>query len=292
MALLRFLQTKAFILHYIFFNYNETPMKNILLVMTFALSLSLTAQPVLETTLTGENQGFYPFSTNHLGTKLFNSFGPDTFQIYNTNFSLYKNVVLPSGYNYESFENNLAGSNGITVNSICDNLYSNDGLLEFIISNGTNAAIINENGQIIFTFPDSIIGAPSIGSFNDTFKIWYSVSNANEVRVYTLPGSLPCNQCNFGTGLVPAPQGNNLAGLLAHPNPFNSTLTIEYTLLTGNTGELRLYSIDGKLLRTIPLTTAADKLTLNTTDLPQGTIIASLYGSNRQLLSKKLLKIE
>jgi hypothetical protein len=130
---------------------------------------------------------------------------------------------------------------------------------------------------------------------NGNFKLWYyprTYAGLGSAQIYALPGSLPCNQCSLSTGIIQPAGTSGKAGLLAYPNPFTNSLEIEYDLLTDQHGLLKLATIEGKELLSYPLSKQTDKIYLNTNDLPRGTIIVTIYGSNQQAVSTKVVKIK
>ena len=281
-------------------------MKQLFLLFAITLSLSIKAQITLDHVQQTE---FQKFTTTSLGDKYYTYGGNpgDTVSIYNTDWSIYRQIKLPLYYSYMSLgiSTEMGGNNsGFNIPSFSDKLFNSDTLIEFLVyrqqtpSSSDTLSIMNELGQIVYSFPDTGIASAGLMNVEGNFKIYYETGynihsyNFVNVKTYSLPGSLPCNQCSFPTGIVEPNQGGALAGLAAYPNPFNSTLSIEYNLLSAQDGKLILTTIDGKELRSIHLSNQSDKLVLSTSDLPQGMIIASLYGANQHLISKKLLKIE
>ena len=267
-------------------------MKKLLYLLFVTLSLSVKSQITLESTrnVGFGQEGLSVFNTSNLGEKYFtggsNSSNTtlDTITIYNSDWSLYRQVILPNGYGY--------------YGGISDKLFNSDSLIEFLISTpGLNRTIsvINELGQIVFTFPDSTIspdGPNGIINIGNDFKFRY-LTNSFQYRVFSLPGTLPCNQCNFTSGITEPNQGSGLSGLNVYPNPFNNSLEINYNFLSKQDNpRIIITDILGRELRTLPLVNQSDKITINTTDLPRGTMIISLYGNTQNPVSKKVIKID
>lgn len=248
------------------------------------------------------NTGYYPtqkISTTSLGDKLVCPSGSlDTVSVYNLNGTLYRNIVLPGTYMYSDFASmsSVAGSSGFNgISSVSDELFNSDTLLEFLaIDQSYAVSVINELGEILFTFPDStLIDNQEIFLFtlNGNYKLGYAVNS--EFKVFSLPGSLPCNACsNVGTGIVELRQGSE-PGLNVYPNPFNNSLEIQYALLTQQqNARIVISDMLGRELMTVPLVNQSDNLNLNTANLPKGTLIVTLFGDNSNPLSKKVIKID
>ena len=284
-------------------------MKKLLYLLVVTLYLSVKSQITLESTPLGK-QFVLTMKTSNLSEEkyvvvrdpnstIFN--GTDTMWVYNSDWTLYRQLILPVGYEYDLLtslqpDSYFGGS---------DNLFNSDSLIEFIVSkqnynDNYTVSIINEVGQTIFTFPDSIeYGQLRLIKINNVFKITYNVSvfqngntNPGNSKVYSLPGTLPCVTCNFTSGIVEPNQVGGLSGLNVYPNPFNNSLEINYNFLSKQDNpRLIISDILGRELKTIQLVNQSDKITLNTTDLPRGTMIVSLYGNNQNPVSKKVIKI-
>ena len=261
--------------------------------LTLSVSLSVVGQITLEETLSvGPGQeGLTSFNTSNSGYKYLSGNNPDsgtdTVTIYNQDWSIRRQVILPVGYYY--------------LNSISDNLFNSDSLIEFVmvkvLSNGSGyewtGSIINELGQIQFTFPDTIRkgGDNEVINFGSVFKFKY-LTNNYKYKIYTLPGTLPCNQCNYSTGLEEPNTGGGIGEMKVYPNPFNNTLQVNYDFPTNQSNpRLVLTDILGRELRERKLTSQTDNVSINTSDLPKGTIIVSLYGG-QNMISKKVIKID
>ena len=80
--------------------------------------------------------------------------------------------------------------------------------------------------------------------------------------------------------------------MMVYPNPFNNTLQVNYDFPTRQDNpRLVLTDILGRELKEIKLTSQSDNVSINTSDLPKGTIIVSLYGG-QNMISKKVIKID
>ncbi len=261
-------------------------MKNLFLYLTLIVSLSVKSQITLEHTFPSS---FQKFSTSSSGDFYFTSSllntgsgTNDTVTIYNIDWSIRRVVILPTGSHYVNF----GVGNGYTKVSMCDKLFNNDTLIEFM--GGTT--VFNELGQTVYTFP-STFNVPYIYEVNGSYKLY--VSNTNGYQIYSLPGTLPCNQCNsLSTGLV-GPNGGNLDGLSVYPNPFSGSLNVEYHL-TGRQDNPRLIlsDIEGREIRTVQLVNQSDKVSINTSDLSKGTIVISLYNGGQLPVNQKVIKID
>jgi hypothetical protein len=275
-------------------------MKKIPLLLSLIISLTVKSQITFDFSL--PNNIYTKIQTTGLGDKIFgvspnnSSIGSlgDTIFVYNSNGTFYKKIILPIDYRPSNFQDML----GNNISSLTDELFNSDTSLEVLgIKNvsGSNyvISVFSEQGQIIYTFPDTVYsGYVTLFTLDGQFKIFYSpLSGIN--KIYSLPGSLPCNTCNsIPSGIIEPNQGSGLSGFHVSPNPFNTELSIEYNLLTNQTGSHIIISdILGRELKSILLTKESDNLSVNTSDLPRGTLIVSLYDGNQNPVSKKVIKI-
>lgn len=273
-------------------------MKKLIPLLLITLSLSVNSQITFYHSQSITQSSFETFRTSNLGEKYI-GWSNDTITIYNDDWSVYRNVILPTGYSYTDFLSHTE----VTVPSVSDNLFNSDTLLEFLCeiklphSQYYTVSVINELGQIQFTFPDSInYGNTIIYTINGTYKVLYYVNqnlSTDSVKIFSLPGTLPCSQCNSLTGITGPNSGGNLSGLNVYPNPFNSSLQINYEFTTHQDNpRLVLTDITGRELKVISLVNQSDKLVLNTSDLSKGVIIVSLFGDKENPVSKKVIKID
>ncbi len=230
----------------------------------------------------------------------------DSIQIYNYDGSLYKQIILPPNNQYIPFkllDRYISYPSDAYFNlipSLSDNLFDNDGNIEFLTSqlagDNTVVHIVDETGNIKYTFPDTIPYGPvdaRIFKFDNAYKLAFTCTT-QVFKVYALPGSLPCNACSLTNGIT-QPDNSSSAEkemISAYPNPFNQTLMVDYSLHSKKSSRLILTDIQGKVLKTVILEGQSDKVLLDTANLPKGIILVSLYGDNQDLLSKKVVKIE
>lgn len=82
---------------------------------------------------------------------------------------------------------------------------------------------------------------------------------------------------------------SNEIALELYPNPFSSELIINYPPAP-NKGNLKLYSIDGKMLLSRDLIPKSEKLRLKTGELEPGFYLIELIYDDEKIASKKILK--
>jgi hypothetical protein len=279
-------------------------MKKVLTLVFIAFCISAKSQITLDHSFNVFNLEIVNFSNTNLGEKLVsNTEQPsfyshqDTITIYNTDYSLYKVIPVPVNYIYSD----LYSLTGLNIPSVSDELFNSDTALEYIAAkmstSGANFySVINESGQILFTFPDSVFDGINITKIGNSFKVISRIGGSNSntpYMIYSLPGSIPCNQCSGITSGIEDPGNNGIKmGFNAYPNPFNSTLNINYNMSSQQNAKIVLTDMLGQELMSTPATRQSDNLNLSTAGLPSGMIVISLIGANGQMISKKLIKIQ
>ena len=150
-----------------------------------------------------------------------------------------------------------------------------------------NFKVFDENGNTVYTFTDTAYRSVRVLKMGNNFKIQVGFD-----AIYSVPGSLPCDPCGALSGLQDPQNGGGISELRVNPNPFNNSLEINYEFLTRQDNpRLILTDILGRELKSIPLSNQSDRITLNTSDLPKGTIVVSLFGG-QNMISKKVIKID
>jgi len=222
---------------------------------------------------------------------------PDTILIYNPDFTLFKKIVLPdTSAQYISFFSpySVTESTGTGIPSITDNLFNSDSLLEYAIMHisnniGPNStwSILNEAGTVLFT-AHLLNGGPTLLKMSDNYYIY------SDSTIYSLPGTLPCSQCNsFPAGIIEPHNSNGSAGLIAYPNPFSNMLNVEYNLSgSPDNAKITMTDILGREVQSVKLTSQSDKISLTTNNLSKGTYVVSLFNNTSTLISTKVIKID
>lgn len=283
-------------------------MKKYILFLLCFFALKIQAQISLEETW---SQSLY--SDDAEGVVTFTNFGEkfcfvnnyfphDTVLVLNYDGTVFKQFVLPDSMNYTPLY--LINTSGF-IPSISDNLSNSDSLIEVVayktLATRTFYYVVNELGNIEFSFPDSVYDGvaedqPNIFKYDNKYKLAFSPVNSSgsssETHVYSLPGSLPCITCNISTG-IQEPGPTNSSEMKAYPNPFTGKLNIQYQLVNPNAGTyLTLSSADGRELFRQTITKGKGSLSLETSTLPKGLIIACIYNNSDEVITKKLVKIE
>ncbi len=260
--------------------------------LTLSVSLSVVGQISLDYTTSSHRGEIDLINTSVNGFKLIGtSYLGDTVTIYNINGIVQNTVLLTnSSLVYFSFQR------GKFIPSVSDKLFNSDNQLEFLVQtpvNGGNViSVMNENGQLQYTFPDTVNSFDFLllTYYNNQFKLVIKTKDF-KYKFYSLPGTLPCDQCGGISGLE-QPNTGGLGEMKVYPNPFNNTLQVNYDFPTNQSNpRLILTDILGRELREIKLTSQLDNVSINTSDLPKGTIIVSLYGG-QNMISKKVIKID
>jgi Secretion system C-terminal sorting domain len=210
------------------------------------------------------------------------------YYLYNIDGSLFKtfnfpfNILIPEVNNLSDYQ------------LFSDNLFDTDNEIEFLVwnNNQDSLRLIDEYGNIEYQFPLGESNGICLTKVTNSLKLVINYSSPNKnVIVYSLPGTLPCDPCSGLNGIAESYTGG-IGEMKVYPNPFNNTLQVNYDFPTNQSNpRLVLTDILGRELKEIKLTSQSDNVSINTTDLPKGTIIVSLYGG-QNMISKKAIKIE
>ena len=276
-------------------------MKNLL--VTCFLFLAITSEANAQITLqhTYNTRTIFRVSLTLAGYK-FASYQADSNRInlYNLNHSVYKTISIPQ---YAGVYSNVV--------YITDQLFDLDSKIEYalIYSDSSNTSlghirIYNEDGVLLFD-RDSLGyvygGAASNPEFygliastdSGSFMVIHPVNNTSEV--YSVPGKVPCDECNNGVFNVVSDPGYNVSGGKigsAYPDPANSNTKIDYQLPPGvNEGEMIFYNLNGAEVKRIKVTNAFSTLLLSTQDLSPGSYYYILHASGFNSEGKKMIVI-
>lgn len=83
-----------------------------------------------------------------------------------------------------------------------------------------------------------------------------------------------------------------LESLNLYPNPASTDLTINYNTASEGQLELRIYSLQGTLIKSISLDHSEDQLHINTQDLASGQYICHIYSDSNPILSQSFSIID
>ena len=263
-------------------------MKKFLLIASmFLLSITSKAQVTLE--------HIYPvlsdFELALLGANGYKYFivdGPNKIvKAYNTNHTLWKTIDL-----------SIIGAAWTTMDGIkfpTDHLFNSNDKVEFLATfiggATTKMMLVDEDANILYDFGWKDVGVIHKVE-NDSFKLSLLSYNAIDTFfVYSLPGHLECDPCGTVNGMVR--NDNNSSDFFSYPNPSNNYTKISYSLPTGiNSGEIIIYNLDGKEIKSFKIDRAFDELLLSTQDLSSGTYLYSLKTSEGILDTKKMVVIK
>jgi type IX secretion system substrate protein len=112
--------------------------------------------------------------------------------------------------------------------------------------------------------------------------------------VYSLPGTLPCNDCTGGQVTALKTNGNTPnVGISNYPNPASNQTTVQYSLPQGITAaDLVFYSIQGVEVKRFQVTNAFTDILISTSDLESGTYYYQIQAANGYSAGKKMIVIK
>jgi len=248
------------------------------LIISITISFSLKSQVVYEHTYTGQatlvklaNSGYKYYTVDKDNKKL---------KLYNTDHSQWKNIDLavPAGFD-------LSG----IVYGVSEMLFTLDGKVGFSYSYFKTSPVtyyetrvITEDGSILQTINDAVYAFAYSSGENEAKLLAYCTdytTNETETKIYSLPGSIISavmqNEFNIGN---------------AYPNPAKNYITIPYPAKKLDPdGEVRVYTVNGGLLKTYKIDQTFDHLQIETASFPCGNYIYNIYCGDRHLGSGKFI---
>lgn len=210
--------------------------------------------------------------------------------VYNTDHSVYSTITIPAVTNYTC----------MYVFELSDNLFNSDNLLEYCATYKTTStneysAVISENGTTLLNC--------GIGRDLNVFNIGGSAyklqtvkvtggSYKDSVRIYSLPGSKPCDACGGPTSIVKNNTATN-AMPNAYPNPTSTQITIPYSITNGDTkGKISIYDVTGKILKEYNVDSTFENIILDTNEFSAGTYYYNLTTKSGVSDAKKIIIIK
>jgi hypothetical protein len=241
------------------------------------------------------------------GLKYFKiNYNLSTIEVYNSDYSFYKNILLPHD----------SALNGVMHNwYFTDKLFNLDDNIEYIYTyynyngSGYEFKIYDDNANLIFSadkcYPIAWDQHFSLNTYSDfiffseidsTFKLGlreYDITNTStNVKIYSLPGTLPWNMFRNGNISGTPQQDNASSEMRIFPNPSQNTNSI--LLPKGiKSGEVIVFNQFGQEVKRLTIPQNTEKIDINNTQLPSGTYFYQLQSSDKRFnQAKKVLIIK
>ncbi len=231
----------------------------------------------------------------------------NTITLYNLNHTVYLTINIPP-------RNPPASSSFYgfpQILYVSDELFNtNPADIEYFIyyedaSGNNDCRIYDQVGSILFSKDSVVIDNYDFHGYVDiTNFISYSPSGVKMIipqqygsgaTVYSLPGTLPCNDCTGGTVTALRTVNGNTpnVGISNYPNPANNQTTVQYNLPEGiTTAELVFYNIQGVEVKRFKVTNAFTDILISTADLEAGTYYYQIQAANSYSAGKKMIVIK
>lgn len=171
----------------------------------------------------------------------------------------------------------------------------------------SNCRVFDENGTILFS-KDSSTWSYSVNFSDQQFIAFTTMgakmilygdplvsANSKNAFVYSLPGSIPCQDCTNGTisSIMTNNNGANEGKISNYPNPTLGQVTVEYTLPQGiNKADLVFYNTTGQEVKRYKVTNAFHNIIINTADLNAGTYYYQLQSADGIIAGKKMVVLK
>lgn len=251
--------------------------KFLLSVLVLACCCMSNAQITLLHTFQGESEaeGVYPI--NYFGCSPWFEYVQEPLNCYyfidreNRNIKCYdSNFQLVTNSSFASspiFAND--GISSAAVSMFGRHIVNTDDKIELIVNlrlidNSYHSYVINEDGDIIYDLNSVEILRNTLHKVGNQLRV-LGASNPYETAVYALGGNY--NPSTMVTYTQPGSFPN------PYPNPSRNTITIPYTLPSGETSQLRVFNMNGQLLETFNIGSDFDKIQINVSNYPKGTYI-------------------
>jgi hypothetical protein len=184
--------------------------------------------------------------------------------IYDQNHNFYKSVNINQDY----------------ICFITDKLFNDDELIEFLIYGGTGLQLINEDGEILYTWPNRI--DPALFRDNDgNYKlVVYNQQTSPPFTaysdVYALGGTLSVKQQD--TYLE-----NSVIGF---PNPAGDKITITNRKLLPTDTLLEIFTENGQKISERHLSSSEVEVVVNISSLSTGIYVYKINGETHKFIKK------
>jgi hypothetical protein len=263
-------------------------MKSFLILLFILIALSSKAQITLEHKYPFRYIQFALVDSNE--TKFFR-LNADTLDIFNSNHSLYKTIVLPIVGNIKYYTK---------IQYLSRHLFNLDNKVEFLAETyPRNALIINEDGTVILECDSCLPNYPlttgggavseSVVSIETGTKLFLTDSVFNTL-VFSLPGKLP--GCTTKSSVEPPSiiQNGNPFPTSAYPNPSNGQVRIEYKLPEGiSKGEIIITTIEGIEVKKYQVGNIFNDILIEKSDLQSGSYFYKLATEKGESEARKII---
>ncbi len=269
-------------------------MKKLFYLLTFATSSLLFGQIELQKTIDEEVSAYstngetYYVTSGWYSKEEFKNI--ITIKIFNKDFSLYKqfNINVPIGYDL------IINKPHTTVNSfiLSKGIFDLDDKLDIVISfskyeDGLSLLkIFNEDGQIVKDFNKEY-------KFHDGrseyFLVFHDeVENVNKLLINSLADEYYGRKAFTDIYTLPSKtlsinESNHIINpLKIYPNPANSTVNIDNP--NNGTFEVKVFDLNGRLIKSVPFNTNDKNISLNVSDLLKGNYIIKIGNSVTKII--------
>lgn len=216
-----------------------------------------------------------------------------TFVLYNADHSVFKTIQIPLDL-YDDTTHDLES----VLFPFCTSKYvfNSDDNIEYLLSVWTypksggdglvSTYIINEEGTILFekAGEEPAYTGGSLTQFpgwitntdNGTFMLFQDIEDT-QLITYSVPGSIPCYECNPGTPTAPETIAAQNYDLKSFPNPADEQITISYEIPEGSKkADLLIYNMNGVLIKSYEVDGVFNNLVVQTSEFVSGTYLYQL----------------
>lgn len=268
--------------------FNPNAMKQLtLFILVFVFSAMLSsAQITPEHTYTGVSAAYI-----HLPVAGYKYYVMDVAnkqcRLYNNDHSLWKtiNLSIPAGYYL------------CDIQYVTEDLFNTDNLIEMLyVSCNYNTTlkyytydtrIVNENGTLLLSMPYAGYSYVYPAETGSKLFMWIYDFSVFPETVNTMVYPIPGNLKPLTTG---SPDELKSSLRSAYPNPATNEVTIPYSLPSNvKQAELKLYSMNGRLVKSFTIDHTFNSLLVKTSELPAGLYVYRIESNTFKSESYKLV---
>jgi hypothetical protein len=284
-------------------------MKKIVSLFLLFITISSNAQINLEHTYPatiGETGNTFLVKLSSSGYKYVHyselAYSNDPITLYNLDHSVFKTMTTPIGS--EKYSDAYYFSEELFDTDSTDIEYIRD---YYDTVNGYHGIrVLDENGNILFSEDSAYLFDNYGGGYENSIS--YTTSGVKMIitkwnssghyiqSVYSLPGSLPCSECNNGivTSIFEPGVNHQNSGISKlYPNPTNGQTTIEYTLPQGTaTADLVIFDMKGFEIKRYKVTNVFDNIIIDAGELQSGTYYFQIQTTSGLNEGRKMIVIK
>lgn len=281
-------------------------MKKTFIALLIIASTSSFAQITLQHTYPHAGTGIASLRLVNLSSSGYKYYTNDTSSItlYNLNHTIFRTINIPAL--------NI-GFGSLFVSYVSEQLFNtNPADIEYFVqftqtgSSIGHSRVFDDVGNVLFSQDSTNLGNSWAYNGNQnnisyTPSGWVMILPAYSYNdpsyVYSLPGTLPCEDCSNSVVASIGTNNNNngmkTGSVSNYPNPTSGQTTVAYEFPQGVTvGDLVFYDMAGREVKRFKVSSAFSDIVVTTSDLAAGTYYYELQAANGFSAGRKMVVIK